>query len=104
MPGRKQERFPAELTLTLEDGYGLVRNVSAGGVYFVTDVALREGQPVKFTLEFQNFPSGPILVNCIARVVRVDELGAKKGVAVEISSFEFHRMPDTGGSSDKKRE
>lgn len=89
--------------LTLEDGYGLVRNVSASGAYFVTDVALREGQTVKFTLEFPNFPSGPILVNCIARVVRVEQRGSKQGVAVAISSFEFRRIPDAGGSFDKKK-
>lgn len=92
MPGRLQERFAVELELKLEDGYGLLANVSASGVYFVTDVALNEGQVVKFTLEFQDFPSGSIAVKCIARVVRVEERGAKKGVAAEICSFEFHRV------------
>lgn len=102
VPGRQQERFAAELKLRLEGGYGVLRNVSASGVYFVTDVALREGQPVKFSVDFPNFPSGPISVNCIARVVRVEEQGAKKGVAAAISSFEFRRIPDTGESSGNK--
>ena len=56
VPGRQQERFAAELKLTLEDGYGMLRNVSASGVYFVTDVALREGQPVTFRIEFRRIP------------------------------------------------
>jgi hypothetical protein len=99
VPGRQYERFAAELKLTLESGYGVLRNVSASGVYFVTDVALREGQPVTFRIEFLNFPSGPISVNCIARIVRVEEQGAKKGVAAAISSFEFRRIPDAGESS-----
>jgi hypothetical protein len=98
--GRKDERFGTELTVKLEGGEGVVRNVSASGIYFVTDVALEEGQPVKFTLDFQNFPSGPISVNCIARIVRVEEQGAGKGVAAAISSFEFHRIPKPGRSSD----
>ena len=102
VPGRQQERFAAELKLTLEGGYGVLRNVSANGVYFVTDVALREGQPVTFRMDFPNFPSGPISVNCIARIVRVEEQGAKKGVAAEISSFEFRRIPETGESSGNK--
>lgn len=97
MPGREQQRFAAELTLTLDEGYGRVRNVSASGVYFVTDVALREGQPVKFTLEFQNFPSGPISMKCTGRVVRVEEQEGKRGVAVAIRSFEFRRSTGAGG-------
>ena len=100
MPGRRDERFDSEQTVKLEGGEGQVRNVSASGIYFVTDVALREGQPVKFTLDFEHFPSGPISVNCIARIVRVEEQGARKGVAASISSFEFHRDPDPGESSE----
>jgi len=97
MPGRRDERFDTTLPLRLGDGEGVVRNVSANGIYFVTDAALQEGAPMKFTLEFQNFSGGPIQVNCIARIVRVEERGEKKGVAASISSFEFLRVP--GGRS-----
>jgi hypothetical protein len=97
---RKDERFETELTVHIEGGGdGVMRNVSAGGIYFLTDVALEEGQPVKFTLEFQDFPSGPIEVNCVARIVRVEEQGARKGVAASISSFEFRAIPKPGKSS-----
>ena len=102
MPGRKEERFQIELPIKLEGGDGVARNVSASGIYFVTDVALQVGQPVKFTLEFQDFPSGPIAVNCVARVVRLEERGAGRGVGVSISSFEFHRIPAPGKSSDER--
>lgn len=94
--GRKDERFDTELKIQLEGGNGDVRNVSASGIYFVTDVALTEGQPVKFKLEFQSFPGGPIAVNCVARIVRVEQQGARKGVGASIGSFEFHRMSDRG--------
>jgi hypothetical protein len=97
--GRRDERFGTELTVQLEGGEGLVRNVSASGIYFVTDVTLKEGQPVKLRLDFQDFPSGPISVNCSARIVRVEEQGARKGVAAAISSFEFRRIPNPGKSS-----
>jgi hypothetical protein len=90
--GRRNKRYPAELTVIFEGGSGAVRNVSASGIYFVTDAALREGQPVKFSLSFDHFPSGPIAVNCTAKVVRVEEQGARNGVAVEISDFEFRRI------------
>ena len=103
LAGRKDERYGADLKVRLEGGEGAVRNVSASGIYFLTDVALKEGQPVKFTLDFASFPSGPISVNCIARIVRVEEQGARKGIAAAISSFEFRRMPGPGKSSEEKK-
>jgi hypothetical protein len=48
---------------------------------------------VTFALDFQNFPGGPLQVNCTARIVRVEEQEGKKGVAAAIQSFEFQRMP-----------
>lgn len=99
VPGRKAERFATQLLLQFEGGGGEVRNVSANGIYFVTDAALKEGQPLRFTLEFRDFPSGPIAVNCLARVVRIEEQGTRLGVGASISSFEFRRIEGPGASS-----
>jgi hypothetical protein len=94
VPDRKEERFDTTLPVKLARGVGVARNVSATGIYFVTDQALRAGATVTFALDFQDFPGGPIEVNCVARVVRIDKQGAKKnGVAAAIQSFEFHRLP-----------
>jgi hypothetical protein len=94
VPGRKEERFDTTLPVKLARGAGVARNVSATGIYFVTDQALSAGATVTFALDFQDFPGGPIEVNCVARVVRIDKQGAKqKGVAAAIQSFEFHRLP-----------
>jgi len=92
MAGRRDERFETTLPLRLGQGEGVARNVSANGIYFVTDVALEPGAPVKFTLDFQNFAGGPVRVNCMARVVRVEQREEKNGVAASISSFEFVRL------------
>lgn len=100
MSGRKEERVPTELPLKLEGGEGTVRNVSASGIYFLTDVPLTEGQPVDLKLEFRDFPSGPLEVTCIARVVRIEQQGGTKGVAAAISSFEFRRIGGKRGSGD----
>jgi len=99
VPGRKEERVVAHLPVKLDGGEGVVRNVSANGIYFVTDVALRTGQPVKFTLEFLDFPSGPLAVNCVARVVRIEEQGTRRGVGASISSFEFRHLHGPDESS-----
>jgi len=101
MPARKEERFDTEFAVRLaEGGEGVARNVSTGGIFFVTDVALQEGQPVRFSLEFLGLPSGPIEVNCSARIVRVEEQGAGRGVGASISSFEFRTLPKAGKGSD----
>ena len=93
MPGRQEERFDTSVAVRLERGGAVTRNVSANGIYFVTDVAFQAGATVTFTLDFQNFPGGPIQVNCLARIVRVEEQGGKRGVAAAIQNFEFHRLP-----------
>ena len=101
MPGRKEDRFETDLTVSLEGGgEGVARNVSANGIYFVTDAALEHGQQVNFSLQFEDFPSGPIAVHCTARVVRVvEERGTSKGVGAAISSFEFRSLSSAGRSS-----
>jgi hypothetical protein len=90
--GRKEERVPTELKLKLEGGEGTVRDVSASGIYFQTDVPLEKGQSVQLTLEFSDFPGGPLEVTCAARVVRIEKQGPTTGVAASISSFEFRRV------------
>ena len=96
---RQEERFPTNLRVKLENGVGIVRDVSTNGIYFVTDVAVKQGQPLKFTLEFPDFPSGPIVVHCAAQVVRLEEQGTSTGVGASISSFEFRRVDGAGKSS-----
>jgi PilZ domain len=96
VPGRRDERFATSVPVRLEHGEGVTRDVSANGIYFVTDVAFQAGATVRFALDFQNFPGGPIQVNCIARVMRIEERGEKNGVAAAIQSFEFQRVPMGG--------
>lgn len=101
--GRQEERFDTTLAMRLGDGHAVARNVSANGIYFLTDVALEAGETVTLTLDFENFPGGPIRVNCLARVVRVEEREGKKGVGAAIQSFEFHRLPGTDTSPRSER-
>lgn len=93
VPGRQEERFPTSVPVRLERGGAVTRDVSANGIYFITDVVFQPGTTVTFALDFQNFPGGPIQVNCIARIVRIEERGEQKGVAAAIQSFEFQRLP-----------
>ena len=93
MEQRKHERFSADLTIRLDRGKGVVQNVSAGGIYFITDVRLRLGQELTFHLEFANAPGGCIAATCTARVVRTEIRNRQYGIGASISAFEFRRLP-----------
>jgi len=69
-----------------------MRNVSASGVYFMTDVDLKPGESLKFTLEFSGLQIGVVSARCEARVVRVDPRGTLRGVGATFESIEFHRV------------
>ena len=83
------------MLIQLDGGVGIARNVSATGIYFVTDVALERGKPVNFTLDFKNYPGGPLRLACTASVVRVEPRDGKIGVGASISTFEFIRVGGT---------
>jgi hypothetical protein len=97
MGARRDERFDSDLRIRLDHGDGLMRNVSASGVYFVTDVNLKPGQPLKFTLEFSGLQIGVVSARCEARVVRVEPQGALNGIGALFESIEFHRITSHPG-------
>jgi hypothetical protein len=90
--GRREERFDSTMPVQLERGSGVTRNVSATGIYFVTDVALERGVALDLTLDFNNYPGGPLRVKCRANVVRIEPRDGKNGVGACISHFEFMRV------------
>lgn len=98
MPGRLEERFDSVMPIELDRGSGETRNVSASGIYFVTDVVLAKGMPVSFTLRFGQAPGGAFRLRGEARVVRLEQLGDKIGVGAAISHYELERIcPEPGG-------
>jgi hypothetical protein len=92
MAGRRDERFESDLTIKLDQGVGVMRNVSASGLYFVTDADLKKGDPLEFTLEFSGEHIGQVSARCEARVVRVEPHGAQKGVGATFEVIEFQRI------------
>jgi hypothetical protein len=95
--GRADERFEGDLTIKLDQGEGVMRNVSASGVYFVADVDLKPGEAVKFTLEFSGLQIGVVSARCEARVVRVEPQGTLKGVGAAFESIQFERITKPRG-------
>ena len=93
MEQRRHERFSAHLKIRLDRGEGVVHNVSAGGIYFITDVRLDIGQELTFQLEFPHAVGGTIAATCTARIVRTEIKSRHYGIGASISAFEFRRLP-----------
>lgn len=91
MPGRLEERFESIMRIELDSGSGETRNVSASGIYFITDVPLKEGAPLRFSLRFKRASGGPFLLRGEARVVRMERVGNQFGVGAAISHYELER-------------
>jgi hypothetical protein len=90
---RRDERLKSELVIRMAQGEGTVRDLSASGIYFITDMRLKAGETFKFSLEFQASPTGPLSVNCTGHVLRLENDSGRNGVAASISDMEFVRIP-----------
>jgi len=90
---RNAERVSTKVPVLLDDGVvGTTRDVSPQGIYFtVQDEVLAEGQPLRFTLEFDH-SSGVLQLACEGRIVRVDEVDGKVGVAAVILKSHLERV------------
>ena len=99
---RRSERVNAEVTVRLEDrASGVTRDISPNGVYFVIGETLEAGQNIRFTLEFEDPGGGPLHLNCVGKVVRVEEAGGKRGVAVSIIEQKLERRPPGTGADER---
>jgi hypothetical protein len=96
---RRDERLESELVIRMAQGEGIVHDLSASGIYFITDMRFKAGDPLKFSLEFLESPSGPLSVNCTGRVVRLEKHAGRNGVAASITAMEFVRSPKAANDS-----
>ncbi len=89
-PTRSVRRHAIRLPVQLARGSGLTRDMSAGGVYFLTDQVYPLDSQVDLTLVFgATPPEPPIQVQCRARVVRVEPRSDGVGIAAAITSLSF---------------
>jgi len=92
MEQRRHDRFPVLLKIRLDRGEGVVQDVSAGGISFVTDVRLEVGQDLIFDLEFPHVLGGSVGASCTARIVRTEIKSTQCCIGASISAFEFRRL------------
>lgn len=81
---RRAQRYRLSATVELGEAEGLTRDISTLGVFFET----KEPQPLGETIAFSVHLS-EATVRCEGRVVRVENLNGKYGVAVELTSYTF---------------
>ena len=88
---RQSQRVNAEVPVRLEGNSGLTRDISPNGVYFVIGEKLEAGQQIHFSIEFDDPGGGVLYLDCIGKVVRVEETGGKSGVAATITQSRLER-------------
>jgi len=78
------------LSVELENGKGITRDVSPDGVFFLTDLAFSIDTPITLWLVLDRVdPVGPLRVRCQGRVVRVEGNDGVRGVAVAITAHDL---------------
>lgn len=91
---RSQERHRLTLPVELEQGSGVTRDVSAGGVFLECNRSFTPGATIEFTIVLgSERPAEPILLHCRGQVVRVESNGERVGVAATIASYSVETPP-----------
>jgi hypothetical protein len=72
----------------LDHGIGLTRDVSVGGVFFVTLQRFSPGDPIECTLVFEHLdPDHHVRLHCCGQVVRVEPDDGTMGIAAAITAY-----------------
>lgn len=97
---RANRRFALDLPVIIkfvdnqtQDITGQTRDVSSRGVFFYVNSGLKEGAAIEFvmTLPSEITSADPIRVRCLGKIVRLDQMTEKLGVAVAIEKYDFVR-------------
>ncbi len=87
---RTAQRIEIEVPVHLEHGFGVTRDVSLAGIYFITDQKLSAGTRIRFKMEFEfAIPGRPMALDCQAHVLRVEPHGKQMGIAAVIEDFTY---------------
>ena len=81
---RREVRVAASLPVALAKARGITRDVSATGIFFETEARFAQGNTIDLTVELTS-PAGKMQFKCQGEIVRVEQHGARVGVAVKIT-------------------
>ncbi len=88
---RREDRVSTALPVRLGKASGVTRDVSASGISFEVDTGYETGSEVSFVIELQN-GTETMLMNCKGSIVRTEDHGKKKTVAVKLTEAVMHAM------------
>ena len=82
---RRAERYRLEAPVALQDGStGITRDISTEGIYFETERGYSIGETVNLSVRL-----GEASIQCEGRVVRLEQVEGKFGIAVDLTSYRF---------------
>ena len=81
---RKLESLPVKVLN--DESKGVTRDLSASGIYILTDKHYEAGSIITMTIDL-DYPPGTRM-RCVGTIVRVENHGAKVGVAVRMKAGE----------------
>ena len=104
---RRAKRFELELPLEIVRAgseriseVGTTRNISSGGVLFVTMKGMEIGGPVEYVVTLTSGNSGVVNLRCMGKVLRLerkagdDPMNQSVAVAISLERYEFLRSND----------
>jgi hypothetical protein len=101
---RRAKRFELELPLEIVRAgsekvseTGTTRNISSGGVLFVSTKGMEIGGPVEYVVTLTSGTSGVVNLRCMGKVLRLEKKAAEEqadnpvAVAISLERYEFMR-------------
>ena len=92
---RTAARYPVRLPLAVKGGVqaeAVTRDVSSSGVLFYVDADIQVGSTIEFSIAMPASVLGTpsdVVVTCVGRVVRAQQMNGRKAVAAVIDEYRF---------------
>jgi hypothetical protein len=99
---RRKARVAADLPVELDRTPGVMRDVSATGIFFETDAEYEVGNPIDVKLSLDT-PWGRVSVVCDGKIVRVESHEGRVGVAVQFTDPGAGAEPAAAGARPARR-
>jgi len=71
---------------------GKTRNISSGGVLFMSKTKIDVGGAIEYLIQLNNNPSTPVQLHCVGKVLRLEqESESNYAIAVTLERYQFRR-------------
>lgn len=88
---RSAQRFPFQWPVELKNGSGRTRDISASGMYLETEVAVEQGEQIRFSVLLPQQNGVARRLHCEGRAVRiVRNQSGNFGIGVAVNIFTFN--------------